>query len=105
MHVAHRQVDLNRNKSIDGGARGRKNPVIERVFESMILRLHASSSHARRNRGTIENRREIETPRLPMIDGGVEVEHVNAPHHLIDAAETQLRHILAHLFGKKEKEI
>ena len=40
-----------------------------------------------------------------MIDGGCNVQHVDTSDHFVETAESQLRHILAHLLGKKEKEI
>src|ERR1017187_10076375 len=105
MDIAHWQADLDRSKSIDSDARGFEDFVIERVFETVVLRLHASPGHARGHRRAIENCRKIEASRLPVIDCGLNVQHVNPPHHLVETAESQLRHVLTHLLGKKEKEI
>src|ERR1017187_6948266 len=88
MDIAHWQADLDRSKSIDSDARGFEDFVIERVFETVVLRLHASPGHARGHRRAIENCRKIEASRLPVIDCGLNVQHVNPPHHLVETAES-----------------
>ena len=49
--------------------------------------------------------REVEPARLPVLDAGAHVEHVDAADHLVDGAEAELRHDLAHLFGDEEDEV
>ena len=79
--------------------------MIESLLQAVILRLHAAAGDARGHRRVVENRREIEAARLPVIDGGLHVEHVDAADHLVDGAESELRHVLANLLGDEEKEI
>ena len=55
--------------------------------------------------GIVENRGKIDAPRLPVIDRRLHIEHVDAANHFIDGAETQIRHVLPHLFGDIEEEI
>src|SRR6267154_3988434 len=71
----------------------------------MILRLHTAARHSRRHGRVVENGRQIEAASLPVIDGGLYIEHVYAADHFVHAAEAQLRHILTHLLRQKEKEV
>src|ERR1700683_3067889 len=82
-----------------------ENLVVERLLQPMILRLNTPACNARRDRRIVENRREVETLGLPVIDGFGRIEHVDAAYHLVHRAETQLRHVLANLLCDKEKEI
>src|SRR4051812_36465876 len=74
-------------------------------MQSMILRLYAAPSDARRNRGIVKNGREIESARLPVVHRWLHIEHVDAADHLVHGAESHLRHVFADLLGNKEKEI
>ncbi|HUC30584.1 MAG TPA: hypothetical protein VMR80_13390, partial [Candidatus Acidoferrum sp.] len=40
-----------------------------------------------------------------MINRGLDVEHIDPPNHFIYGAKTKFSHILANLFGDKEKEV
>src|SRR5471030_1196109 len=40
-----------------------------------------------------------------MVPGSARLQHIHAPHHLIERAEAHLRHVTAHLLGDEEKEI
>src|SRR5215475_8230979 len=79
--------------------------MIECLVEPMILRLHAMTRHPPRQRRVVENGREVDTPSLPVIDGGLYVEHVYAPDHLVELAETEFGHILPHLLRHKKEVI
>ena len=48
----------------------------------------------------MQDRREVEAARLPVIDGGSDVEPVDAADHLVDRAEAELRHVLAHFLAR-----
>ncbi len=105
MNIAHRQFDHYRCKSFQRRLRLGKKPVIQRLFQAMILRLHAPSRHARRHGRIMENGRQIQAAPLPVIHGRFHVEHVDAPDHLVHAAEAHLRHVLPHLLRQKEEEV
>src|SRR6266567_4297058 len=83
--------------------------MVKCVVQTVILAVHATARHARGYRRIVENRREIEAFGLPMIlpviDRGFHIEHVDAAHHLVDGAETKVRHVLPKLFRDEEKEI
>src|SRR5580698_4424901 len=79
--------------------------MVKRLLQTVILSLRAVPRHARRQRRIVENRRQIEAARFPVIHGWLDVEHVNATYHFIDPAESEIGHILPHLLSQKEKEI
>ena len=64
--------------------------VIERAFQAVVLRLGDLDRHAWLRRRLIEDLRQIDALGLPVIDGLLHVEQVNAPDHLLDLAEAQL---------------
>ena len=49
--------------------------------------------------------REVEALRLPVIDGGPRLEHVDAAHHLLELAEAELRHDLAQVLRDEAHEV
>ena len=108
VYVAHRQVHFDGRKSFESIVNLSEDFVIERLLQTMILRLHAPSRHSRRHRRVIEDCRKVETSRLPVIfpeiDSRFHIQHVDAAHHLVHGAESQLRHVLPKLFRKEEKE-
>src|SRR5208282_6478233 len=79
--------------------------MIERLLETMILRLHATACYARWHWRIVENSRQIQASTLPVIDGGLGIEHVDAAYHFVHTAEAEVGHISPHLFREKEKEI
>ena len=60
---------------------------------------------ARAASGDVENRREIDALGLPVRIGDRGVDLVDAAHHLVDGAEAELGHVLAHLLGDEEEEV
>src|ERR1700722_2881534 len=79
--------------------------MVKGLLQTVILSLRAVPRHARRQRRIVENRRQIEAARFPVIHGWLDVEHVDASDHFINPAEAKFRHILANLLREKEKEI
>ena len=53
----------------------------------------------------VQNRRQVDTCRLPLLDGLLRFETVGAANHLIDGVEAQLCHNLAHVLCDKAQEI
>ncbi len=58
-----------------------------------------------RNFRLVEQRREVEALRLPVVDGLRLVEHLHLPDHFIERAIAHLRHQLAHFLGDEEEEV
>src|SRR5437879_11500498 len=79
--------------------------MIEGLLQAMVLRLHTAARHSRRHGRVVENGRQIEAASLPVMDGGLYIEHVYAADHFVHAAEAQLRHILTDLFRQKEEAV
>src|ERR1700691_326977 len=79
--------------------------MIERLLQAVVLRLHATPRHSRWRWRIVKNGRKIQPTRLPMIDGGSYVEHIDAPDHIVQAAEAELCHVLAHLLREEKEEI
>jgi hypothetical protein len=48
---------------------------------------------------------EVETLRLPVIDGGARLEHVYAANHVLELAEAELRHDLAQVLRDEAHEV
>ena len=105
MDVADRKLDFNRRERLQRSAHLSQNAMIERLVQSMILRMHASPRHPRGHRRIVENRGKVEPLRLPVIDCIFGVEHVDAPDHLVHRAESHLGHVLPNLLRDEEKEI
>ncbi len=68
---------------------------IERLVKAVILRNLAVAAHFRAGGGLVKDVREIDAFRLPMFDGFLRLEDVGAADHLVDGAETELRHQFA----------
>ena len=105
MHVANRKASRNRRLGFQRRCGLLDEDVIERLIKAMILGLNLMASHARWQRGRVENRGEVDAFGLPVVlgDGGVDFFH--SPHHLIECAEAKFGHVLAHLLGEKEEEV
>ena len=56
-------------------------------------------------RHLIEDAREVETLRLPVLDALLHVEQFGAADQVVELADAQLRHDLAHFFGDEEEEV
>ncbi len=80
--------------------------IIECLFASRDLApARSGAPRAPATRRVVQNRGKVDAARLPVIDGGLHIKHVDAADHFVHSAKAQLRHVLPHLLGKKEKEI
>ena len=79
--------------------------VVERPVDAVILLAHPAPGDRGGQRGHVEQRREIEAARLPVADRRFDVEAVGAANHLVDRAEAELRHQLAHFLGDEPEEV
>ena len=53
----------------------------------------------------VEDRRQVQTPRLPVRDRAACVQQIASTDHIFELAEAELRHDLAHLFGDEPEEV
>ena len=73
--------------------------LVERPVEPVVLGRDAQQRVAVGDRRHLEDRREVEARRLPVLDGCGGVEHLGVPDRLGDRAEPERREVLAHLLG------
>ena len=71
----------------------------------MILRLRAADADVGSNLGPMQNLAEIDAVRLPVLDGVMRLERIDAADHVGDATEAELSHDLAQLLGDKHHEV
>ncbi len=107
---AHRAVGgvdghrrLHRRAAQERRTRQLDQAVVQAVLEAVLLAASAADLGAglgsrERERGR-EHRAEIETHRLRMQPRRVHLEHLHAPHHLIDRAEAERRHQATRVLG------
>ena len=105
IHVANRHAELDRLAPQQRVLAPAHQLVVERLLETVILRAHAALRDRRRDDRLVENLREIEARRLPVIDGLRHVDLVHAPDHLVHRPEAELRHQLAHVLGDEAEEV
>ena len=79
--------------------------VVERLVEPVILRPHAPLRHRWRHHRLVEDLRQIESGRLPVIDRFRHIDLVDASDHLVHRAEPELGHDLAHVLGDEPEEV
>ena len=106
VHVLDRQRELDARLPLDRVVALRdQQRAVEAAVEAVILARHAVPRHLGRHVGLVEDRREVEPARLPVVERGHEVEPVGAPDHLRDGPEAELGHVLAHLFRDEAEEV
>ncbi len=76
---------------------------IENVMDVMNLPLAIVDGHIVRHLGLVEQAREIEALRFPVVDGRLLVEPVCMTDELVERLEAHLRHDLPHFFGDEEE--
>ena len=101
--VADRQLDHDALALLERGHRSGDELVIERLAEPVILRLALIGRGAGRHLRSVEHAREVEPPRLRIVDAA-HLEPVGAADHLVEGAEAELRHELAHFLGEEMEE-
>ena len=78
---------------------------VQRLFQTVILRLDPMQRHLRPDVRFVQQRAQIDVPRLPMIDRLAGVQAFDASHHFIQGAEAQLRHVFAQLLRDEHHEV
>src|SRR5262244_1507435 len=71
----------------------------------MILGVHTMSGYTAWQWWVVKDRGKIYAPGFPVINRGLQIEHVDAADHVVNFAKAKIGHVLADLFGNEEKEI
>ncbi len=77
--------------------------VVERLVEVVLLALAIVDRDTGPRRLPVQEPRQVDPPRLPVIDRLHHVELVDPADQLVEAAEAELRHQRAHFLGDKEE--
>src|SRR5215212_3253800 len=77
--------------------------VVQCSLEPMVLDLGVADRLSLGCLDPVEQRREVHTARLPVLDGLAHLELVGASDHLLEAPEAHPRHVLPYLFGDEEE--
>src|SRR5439155_744872 len=78
---------------------------VERLVQPVVLRDPARPPVVLGNGGLEEDAAEVEVARLPVIDRAAHLDPLRAADHLVEGAEAQLGHVLAHLLGDEAHEV
>ena len=73
--------------------------VVECLVETVVLFGHPVAHRAVRCVGWLQDGRQVEPRRFPVVDGGGRVEQVDTTHGLLDRAQAQGRQVLPDLLG------
>ena len=103
MHVADLARDAHRLAGVERRLRRLDQAVVHRPVEVVVLRLAVVDRHAARRLHLVQDARQIDAPRLPLVDRAPGVQLVDAPDHVGEAAEAELGHQRAHLLGDEEE--
>ena len=88
-----------------GGSQVEEHLVVERVLQPMILRDLAVTTDFRANLWLIENRRVVQSSGFPVLDSPSHFDPIRAADHLIDCAEAESGHVLAHFLSDEAHEV
>ena len=99
VHVPNREVQFDRLLPLQRVARPRDDLIVERLVEPVILRTDPPPDCGLRDVGRVQHLREIDARGLPVRQGVAHLETIDTADHLVDGAEPELRHQLAHFFG------
>src|ERR1051326_3279020 len=94
MHIAHRQIYFHRAQTKQRIERMLDQLMVKCMVQAVLLGMNAASRHPGWHWGVVQNRGEVETSPLPMLNSRLHVEHVYTPHTFGDGAEPELGHVL-----------
>src|SRR5882762_5367425 len=103
--VPDRHVDRNLLPALEGGSRELDQPVVEGFLESVILFFRVVARDFRGHVRHLENPREVEALRFPVLDPLLHVEQIGATDQLAELAYAKLGHQLSCLLGDEEEVI
>ncbi len=94
--VANRKRGRNRGLPFQGRlAKSKERGVIQRFFQSVVLRNSTMPINGLRHVRSIKNLGEVEPVRLPMFSGAAFLNAIGAAYHFLELVKTQLCHQLA----------
>ena len=105
MGVADGKADGNFLAALQRLARVVNQLVVERFLQAMVLLDRAVASHARGHVRIVKHGGKIQAAGFPVVNVAALGEAIDAAHHFIQLAETELRHDLPQVFGDIEEEI
>ena len=105
VQVAHRQVDGHRLTALQRRGRQREELLVERLVEAVVLAFGVVTADRGRHVRTVEDAAVVEAARLPVADTLLHVEQVGATDEVVELADAQLGHQLAHFVGDEEEEV
>ncbi len=105
MDVADRFFDPDRIAAFERRRGFGDQLVVERLGEPVILPLAMIDRDPGLGRLLIQQTRQIDPFCLPVVDRWGHVEPIDPPDHLVEAAETERCHQLAHFLGDEEEVI
>ena len=88
---------------LDGLGAALDERVVQSAVEAMVLRLHAAAADRVRDFGLVQNRRQVDAARLPVVHRPANVQAVGPADHLVHGAEAELRHQLPDLSATNRK--
>ena len=88
--VADRQLERHRRAVRERAFAQLHERLVERAIEAVVLRLGAVAVLLPRRLGHVQDRREVEALRLPVLDGGLDVERLDVPDRLGQRTEAEL---------------
>jgi hypothetical protein len=98
-----RHRDLDPLAALERGHRRAQQPLVEHALELARERLALAVADRVRHVGPVEELREVESGLLPVVLRLADVEHLDVPDHVVNAAEAELRHPLACFLGDPEQ--
>ena len=105
VHVANRQIERHGCALLERVGTSCDELVVEGLVEAMVLLAHAPRLRVVRDVRLMEDRREIESLGLPMFDGRLVVEPVDAPNHVVHGTEPELGHVFTDFLRDEAEEI
>ena len=89
MHIADRQLEVHSSAVLQRILGVIDELIVQRFRQAMILRDGTTPAHAARHLRIVEDRRKVETPRLPMIQRMPHFQAVHAADHFVHGAEAE----------------
>ena len=101
--VQHRERQRDRLPPLQRRRGGGDELVVEGAVEDGRRVLHLAAHHGGVGGRRLQHRREVDASRLPVVDGGVELQQVGPADEVVEAADPQPGHDLPGLVGHQEE--
>ena len=103
VHVADGQAELDRGAPLQRFPRVIDQLVVQRLLQAVVLGDGTAAGDPAWHWRTVKDRRKVQSARLPVIQGLVHLEPVDAPDGFVHGAKAELRQPLAYLLGHEEE--